>query len=320
MTAPADAKKAHRQRPAGLRDKDGALQKSWQQKSTRALSTALAVGAFALTLLITFSPARAETAVTLPSIIPETLTELRQQPALGATLNIRPGEQPLTEALVANYAKRQLELRSVSVTLAGPQAELTDDLLMGYISRGSVGEPHTALSAIASFTAPTPVSKNTVSSDLLASYLENGYQPTEKRLATANAERECLAQAIYHEARGESASGQLAVANVIVNRARSGKFPKSLCGVIYQNANKGLYRCQFTFACDGRDDTPTERGAWASSQDLAQRIYKKFAVGNEIGAVPGKALYYHTTAVRPSWANTFNQVAAVDSHIFYAPN
>ena len=108
---------------------------------------------------------------------------------------------------------------------------------------------------------PTP----SVSADLLADYVQSGYQPTAKRVEYANSERECLAQAIYHEARGETATGQRAVANVIVNRARSSKFPGSLCGVIYQNADKGRYRCQFTFACDGRDDTPGERRAWARS-------------------------------------------------------
>ena len=131
---------------------------------------------------------------------------------------------------------------------------------------------------------------------------------------------DCLAQAIYHEARGESQVGQLAVANVIVNRARSGKFPSTLCGVIYQNADKGRHRCQFTFACDGRSDAPGERHAWARSAALAQEVYAEFALGDAVGAVPGSALYYHTTAVRPSWANTYSAVAQIGSHIFYSPN
>ncbi|KKC38285.1 hypothetical protein WH87_09950 [Devosia epidermidihirudinis] len=150
--------------------------------------------------------------------------------------------------------------------------------------------------------------------------MDNGYQPLSKRLAVAEAERKCLTTAIYHEARGESEAGQLAVANVIVNRARSGKFPSTLCGVIYQNADKGLYRCQFTFACDGRNEAPRERRALDRSADLAQRVYGEFARGEAVGAVPGSALYYHTTAVNPSWANTYNAVAQIGSHIFYSPN
>jgi hypothetical protein len=297
------------------------LRTGWQQKIARAVSPVLALGAAALVLFVTLSPAQAETTFSLPVSMPEEVNALRLQPALGPTaMPLAPGQQQLTPALLANYVQRQQQLRSVDVTPAGPQPELTSDLLMSYIGRGSFGADNTALSAIASFTAPAPRVEPSVTSDLLASYVEAGYQPTAKRVEIANGERECLAQAIYHEARGESAMGQMAVANIIVNRARSGKFPGSLCGVIYQNADKGRYRCQFTFACDGRDDTPGERRAWLRSQDLAREVYAEYAQGEDVGVLPGTALYYHTTAVRPSWANTFSQVAVVDSHIFYSPN
>jgi spore germination cell wall hydrolase CwlJ-like protein len=314
-------KKAPRKRPEGPRGKDGALTPGWKQILTRVSSPVLTLGAAAVVLFVTFSPAHAETDITMPVPVPEALVELREQPALGFTnVPLAPGQQKLTEALLANYVARQQELRAVDVTLSGPQPVLTSDLLMSYISRGSLGEGNTALSAIASFTQPSPMLQPTVTSTLVADYVAAGYQPTAKRVEVANGERECLAQAIYHEARGETAQGQLAVANVIVNRARSGKFPGSLCGVIYQNADKGRYRCQFTFACDGRDDAPGERRAWARSQELAQEVYAEFATGEDVGVLPGSALYYHTTAVRPSWSNTFSRVATVDSHIFYSPN
>ncbi len=295
----------------------------WQQITARVASPVLALCAAALVLFVTLSPAQADTDVAFPVEMPEAVAKLRLQPALGTTLEpIAPGHQPLTAALLENYVKRQQQLRSVDVTLAGPQPELTTDLLMGYISRGSLGTQNTALSAIADVTQPLyrPATEPTVTPDALAAYVENGYQPTAERVQVADTERECLAQAIYHEARGETATGQMAVANIIVNRARSGKFPASLCGVIYQNADQGRYRCQFTFACDGRDDTPGERRAWARSQALAQEVYAEFATGEEVGVLPDSALYYHTRAVHPSWANTFSRVAAVDSHIFYAPN
>ncbi|WP_375598638.1 cell wall hydrolase [Devosia sp. Naph2] len=295
------------------------MQFGWQQKIARAVSPMLAIGAAALVLFVTLSPAHAETDI-FPQVMPEEISALREQAALGATATpLAPGQQKLTPALLANYIERQQQLRSVEVTLGGPKPALTDDLLMSYISRGSLAGSNTALSAIASFTDPLPRPTPSVSADLLSDYISNGYQPTAKRVEYANSERECLAQAIYHEARGETATGQRAVANVIVNRARSSKFPGSLCGVIYQNADKGRYRCQFTFACDGRDDTPGERRAWARSMELANKIYAEFALGEEIGVVPGSTLYYHTTAVHPSWANTFARVAVVDSHIFYAP-
>ena len=298
------------------------MTKSWRGKIGRALSHALALGAAALVLFVTLSPARANQAdMVMPLPVPAELTQIRAQPALGPTLlPPEPGRQHLSAALLENYVKRQEALRAFDVNAAGPQPTLNTDLLMGYIARGSLGGGNNALSAIASFTDNPAPPVPSVTPDLLAHYVENGYVPTAKRVETARSERECLAQAIYHEARGESAMGQLAVANIIVNRARSARFPSSLCGVVYQNANKGYHRCQFTFACDGRSDTPREKRAWARSVALAQKVYAEYATGAEIGAIPDSALYYHTTSVRPSWAYTYQQVAEVGAHIFYAPN
>ncbi|WP_170848328.1 cell wall hydrolase [Devosia sp. YR412] len=289
----------------------------------RAVSHVLAFGALALVLFITLVPAHAQTlrvADVTPLQVPADLATLRAQPAIGPTVvGVAPGQQPLTPALLANYVARQNELRAVDVLGLQVPDELTSDVLMGYIARGSIND-NSAVSAIASFTSPTRRPEPALNTSMLAAYVETSYQPLEQRLQHADAERDCLAQAIYHEARGESEAGQLAVANVIVNRARSGKFPATLCGVIYQNADKGFHRCQFTFACDGRTDAPGERRAWARSADLAQSVYAEFALGEQVGAVPGSALYYHTTNVSPSWSNTYNAVAEIGSHIFYAPN
>lgn len=315
--------KAHRIWPDELRGKDGALGQTWQTIAVRAVSHVLALGAVALVLFVTLVPAHAQTirvADVTPLPIPAELMALRAQPALGPTMMpLPPGQQPLTPALLTNYVERQKALRSVNLFGNEPEGELTTDVLMGYIARGSIGG-NSAVSAIASFTSPAAQPEPALNPHSLAAYVESGYQPLAKRLEHANAERDCLAQAIYHEARGESEVGQLAVANVIVNRARSGKFPSTLCGVIYQNADKGRYRCQFTFACDGRDDAPGERRAWARSASLAQNVYAEFATGEAVGAVPGSALYYHTTNVRPNWANTYSAVAQIGSHIFYSPN
>ncbi|WEK03828.1 MAG: cell wall hydrolase [Candidatus Devosia phytovorans] len=290
----------------------------------RAFSHVLALGAIALVLFITLVPAHAQTlrvADVTPFEVPADLITLREQPAIGPTfVGMAPGQQALTPALLANYVDRQNKLRALDVLGLQEQEELTADVLMGYIARGSMGEGNSAVSAIASFAAPTAAIEPDLNPTMLAAYVETGYQPLAARLQHADAERDCLAQAIYHEARGESQAGQLAVANVIVNRARSGKFPSTLCGVIYQNADKGYHRCQFTFACDGRNDAPGERNAWKRSAELAQSVYAEFALGDDVGAVPGSALYYHTTAVNPSWSNTYNAVAEIGSHIFYSPN
>ena len=308
-----------------LRGKDEALTHSWQDNFSRVFAHAIALCAVALVLLITLVPAHAQTirvADVTPLPVPADLVTLRARPAIGPTaVPLAPGQQPLTAALLSNYLERQQALKAVQVLNYGEPGELTADVLMGYIARGSYGEG-TAASALASFGTParTPAAEPDLNPSSLAAYIESGYQPMEKRVERANAERDCLAQAIYHEARGESAAGQLAVANVIVNRARSGKFPSTLCGVIYQNADKGFHRCQFTFACDGRNDAPGERQAWARSADLAQNVYAEFATGEAVGAVPKTALYYHTRSSRPSWSNTYNAVAQIGSHIFYSPN
>lgn len=283
------------------------------------------VGALALVTGLIASPlmVRAnETAdFVLPLAIPAPIAQLRMQPAIGATeVPLAPGQQKLTDALLSNYVARQQQLRAVDVTASGMQPPLSSEMLMGYISRGSLGGGNTALSAIDSFMKPVNAPAPTVTPEILDAYIASGYQPMAKRVEVANSERDCLAQAIYHEARGESPAGQLAVANVIVNRARSDKYPSSLCGVIYQGAKNGRYRCQFTFACDGNNDAPSERQAWARSVALAKNVYAEYATGAEIGAVPDSALFYHTTNVRPSWSYTFSRVAEVGAHIFYAPN
>lgn len=290
----------------------------------RAVSHVLALSALALVLVVTLVPVHAQTirvADVTPLPVPADLVSLRDRPALGPTaVPLAPGQQPLTAALLTNYVERQQALRAVDVQAGLPEGELTTDVLMGYIARGSLGG-NSAVSAIASFTNPAAARPEpALNASALAAYIESGYQPLAQRLDHANAERDCLAQAIYHEARGESETGQLAVANVIVNRARSGKFPSTLCGVIYQNADKGRYRCQFTFACDGRTDVAGERRAWDRSAQMAEAVYTEFALGEKVGAVPGSALYYHTTNVRPSWADTYSAVAQIGSHIFYSPN
>ena len=296
----------------------------WGHRFSRAAYKVAALAATALVVGVIASPLMAhanETEVVLPLEIPAPIAQLRSQPALGATMvPLAPGQQHLTDALLSNYVARQQQLRAVDVVEGGMQPALSTEMLMGYIARGSLDGGNTALSAIDSFMKPVSAAQPTVTPDLLAAYVASGYEPTAKRAEVANAERDCLAQAIYHEARGESAAGQLAVANVIVNRARSDKYPSSLCGVIYQGANQGRYRCQFTFACDGRGDAPGERQAWARSMALAKDVYAEYATGEEIGAVPDSVLFYHTTNVRPSWSYTFSRVAEVGSHIFYSPN
>jgi len=132
-------------------------------------------------------------------------------------------------------------------------------------------------------------------------------------LGDLDEQAQCLATAIYHEARGESLKGQFAVAEVILNRAQSRSFPNSICGVVYQGVVAGrIGGCQFSFACDGRPEgMPNRRAA-----DLANRIAYVMAGGAHRG-LTGGAQYFHTTAVNPAWSNRFTQTTQIGAHLFY---
>jgi|GEM_PF-3072160 len=165
----------------------------------------------------------------------------------------------------------------------------------------------------------------TVDTKMLSAYAATRFKPTSVKIEEARKERLCLAQAIYHEARGESEIGQRAVANVILNRVVSKRYPSTVCGVVFQNAGGKKFRCQFTFACDGRSDMGGDgnrivRESWVRANILALATYKRFQEGHRPEALPGTALFYHTTQVRPRWASSYRAVATIGSHIFYAPS
>lgn len=121
----------------------------------------------------------------------------------------------------------------------------------------------------------------------------------------------CLTQALYFEARGESIKGQFAVAEVILNRVDSRAFPNSVCGVISQGTGQ-IYRCQFTFMCDGKKEVVSEHAAW----DRAGKIAKMMLDGKARDLTEG-ATFYHTHAVRPRWARVFHQTTTIGEHRFY---
>ena len=124
-------------------------------------------------------------------------------------------------------------------------------------------------------------------------------------------ELDCLTQAVYYEARGETPSGQAAVAQVVLNRARNAAFPKTVCGVVFQRA--GAKRvCQFSFACDGSTQRAREAGAWRRAQTIAAR-----ALDGAVMAEVGAATHFHTTNVAPKWGPRLHRVAQVGMHVFY---
>ncbi|MGR3374531.1 cell wall hydrolase [Pseudooceanicola nanhaiensis] len=121
----------------------------------------------------------------------------------------------------------------------------------------------------------------------------------------------CLAEALYFEARGETVKGQFAVAEVILNRVESPAFPNSICGVIHQGTGK-KYACQFTYTCDGVEEVIREPRAY-------QRVAKVAAamLAGAPRALTDGATYYHTTHVKPRWANRFAKTASIGVHEFY---
>jgi hypothetical protein len=129
----------------------------------------------------------------------------------------------------------------------------------------------------------------------------------------ARAER-CLANAIYFEARSEPIRGQMAVAQVVINRAFSGFYPNDVCGVVYQNAHRHL-SCQFTFACDGKSKAITDRRHWA----IANRIARQTLDGQVYLPEVGKSTHYHAAYVRPYWAREMRKLVRYGLHSFYRP-
>src|SRR5579863_1079426 len=130
----------------------------------------------------------------------------------------------------------------------------------------------------------------------------------------AKAEK-CLADAVYFEARGEPLRGQMAVAQVVMNRVFSGYYPNNVCGVVYQNANRHL-ACQFTFACEGKDlSRIDELDMWAQ----AKRIAKDTLDGKIWLSEVGHATHYHAYWVHPSWVHEMKKMYKLGVHTFYRP-
>jgi spore germination cell wall hydrolase CwlJ-like protein len=124
-----------------------------------------------------------------------------------------------------------------------------------------------------------------------------------------DAEWQCLTEALYFEARGESLEGQIAVAEVILNRVDSPLYPRTVCGVVKQRGGGG---CQFSYVCDGRKDRMREK----ASADLAGRIARAMLDGAPRLLTDG-ATHFHTRAVRPGWSRRFDQTASIGAHVFY---
>ena len=131
------------------------------------------------------------------------------------------------------------------------------------------------------------------------------------------AEQQCLAEAIYYEARSESTRGQKAVAEVVLNRVESRFYPDSVCGVVYQGTERAKARkrknCQFSFTCDGSMERWTAAGEkWADAENLAAIM-----LDGDYTPQTKDATHYHATYVKPVWAKRLKRTRQVGKHIFY---
>ena len=134
----------------------------------------------------------------------------------------------------------------------------------------------------------------------------------------------CLALNTYHEAKNQSLVGQVATAQVVMNRVEDDRFPSTVCEVVKEGPTRPSWedpkkeypirhRCQFSWYCDGKPDTPKNEKAWRKAQDVAFLVlYNKIQLDVTEGAT-----HYHATYVRPAWAKTKKRTTRIEKHIFY---
>jgi hypothetical protein len=125
-------------------------------------------------------------------------------------------------------------------------------------------------------------------------------------------EHQCLSDAMYYEARGEGVKGQMAIAEVIFHRLRKGSYGHSICGVVFEGANRS--GCQFSFACNGEMRRPKSTHAWQQAQYLAAKVLVGQArLTNQTDG----AVNFHAVSVAPEWAEEMERTTQIGNHVFY---
>lgn len=193
-----------------------------------------------------------------------------------------------------------LGARSNPLPIAGPDgstmAGITDPGLSSDeqtafdLTEGGIGEQ------VASMVVVTPIT-----SEILDAMPE----------ADGGRQWECLTQALYFEARGETLAGQIAVAEVILNRVDDRRYPSSLCGVIEQGMDR-RNACQFSYMCDGRKEVVTERDSWSTLGKIARVM-----IDGRPRHLTSGATHYHATHVNPGWASRLIQTVWIGDHKFF---
>ena len=131
------------------------------------------------------------------------------------------------------------------------------------------------------------------------------------RMPKMNREMKCLSEALYFEARGEQIEGQIAVADVIINRKNHKRFPNTICGVVSEGSHK-RHACQFSYNCDGKLELIYDKKTYRRIVKLSSMI-----LNGAFSDVTNGATFFHASEVSPSWSKKFKKTRKIGRHIFY---
>ena len=131
------------------------------------------------------------------------------------------------------------------------------------------------------------------------------------RMPKMNSELKCLSEALYFEARGEQIEGQIAVADVIINRKNSIRFPSTICGVVSEGAHK-KHACQFSYNCDGKLELIYDKKTYSRIAKLSSMM-----LNGAFSDLTNGATFFHASEVSPSWSKKFKKTRKIGRHIFY---
>lgn len=264
----------------------------------------------------------------------------RGEPTLAAPLVPGPAADPDLDSEPGFVRTFDDKTTTVSATAAvSPAASASDPTGAGRLAAAALADgstPSVPRAVALSSTTPAPadstpieIAAAPVSAPLISSRLDRGQKSGVTTAARSDSgekpryadlidpdhlarEQRCLAEAVYFEARSEPAEGQAAVAQVVLNRVKSGLYPASVCGVVYQNRNRHL-ACQFTFACEGKSLRIADGESWQNASRVAQEVME----GKTYLADVGAATHYHADYVRPRWARRLKKMDVIGRHIFY---
>lgn len=141
----------------------------------------------------------------------------------------------------------------------------------------------------------------------------------EHLIAEYKEQHHCLALNLYHEARSDSKLGQKAVGWVTLNRVHDNRYPNTVCDVVYQshydsNGNPIRNKCQFSWWCDGKDDTPKDELMWQEISVIAHNVMDDYGIKEDF---TDGAIMYHASYVNPYWTDSYERTVRIDTHIFY---